>query len=302
MSGNAARAQRSRCMKFISCILDCCTCCTPGCRKCLPCNLDCCTKQDETGALLGNDNGRLRTTSQSTAICQQPAPRGNISDDRTTQRTENSPEPPQTMSDNNDEQREETPQETKSNQDSPEESAAEDVGRWRFPCSDVSVDSHGSADGGEFSSSFEDKLEQMRGVIKKSPNKKVKVGIFSRAVESEFEWLKTKLESQSFVKSVQPYYISNSGMPEFSSGESRCDFGILYHTKNRGRVNLTDVTDSLYDEELEEMSLTLEKKNVIVVIDDLTDSSEERKKEILRDQPKLGTLATDVFLFSEDEK
>ncbi|XP_069591213.1 uncharacterized protein [Ranitomeya imitator] len=278
MSGNAARAQRSRCMKFISCILDCCTCCTPGCRKCLPCNLDCCTKQDETGALLGNDNGRLRTTSQSTAICQQPAPRGNISDDRTTQRTENSPEPPQTMSDNNDEQREETPQETKSNQDSPEESA------------------------GEFSSSFEDKLEQMRGVIKKSPNKKVKVGIFSRAVESEFEWLKTKLESQSFVKSVQPYYISNSGMPEFSSGESRCDFGILYHTKNRGRVNLTDVTDSLYDEELEEMSLTLEKKNVIVVIDDLTDSSEERKKEILRDQPKLGTLATDVFLFSEDEK
>ncbi|XP_077129888.1 uncharacterized protein LOC143785102 isoform X1 [Ranitomeya variabilis] len=307
MSGNPARSQPGRwmkcpscnldccacctpeewCMKCPSCNLDCCTCCTPeeGWMKCLSCNLDCCTPQDETGALLGNDNGRQRTTPQSTTIRQQPTPslRGNSvgSGDRPTQRMDNSPEPTQTMSENNDEQQEKTPQRTKSNQDSEERAGEFSNGK---------------------SSSFEDKLEHMRIVIRKSPNKKVKVGIFSRAVESEYEWLKAKLESQSFVKSVRPYYISNSGMPEFSSNESRCDFGILYHTKNRGRVNLTDVTDSLYDEELEELSSTLEKKNVIVVIDDLTDSSEERKKEILKDQPKLGSLAADVFLFSEEEK
>ncbi|XP_077129889.1 uncharacterized protein LOC143785102 isoform X2 [Ranitomeya variabilis] len=287
MSGNPARSQPGRWMKCPSCNLDCCACCTPEewWMKCLSCNLDCCTPQDETGALLGNDNGRQRTTPQSTTIRQQPTPslRGNSvgSGDRPTQRMDNSPEPTQTMSENNDEQQEKTPQRTKSNQDSEERAGEFSNGK---------------------SSSFEDKLEHMRIVIRKSPNKKVKVGIFSRAVESEYEWLKAKLESQSFVKSVRPYYISNSGMPEFSSNESRCDFGILYHTKNRGRVNLTDVTDSLYDEELEELSSTLEKKNVIVVIDDLTDSSEERKKEILKDQPKLGSLAADVFLFSEEEK
>ncbi|XP_069591210.1 uncharacterized protein [Ranitomeya imitator] len=151
-------------------------------------------------------------------------------------------------------------------------------------------------------SSFEEKVRQMRKTMKrKSPNK-VKVGIFSRSAESEYEWLKTRLTSESFVKSVRPCCITNNGSSEFSSSVSRCDFGILYHTQNRGRVNLTDVTDSLYDEELQYLSSRLEKKNVIVVIDDLTDSSEERKKEILKNQPKLGTLATDVFLFSGYEK
>ncbi|CAJ0956555.1 unnamed protein product, partial [Ranitomeya imitator] len=145
-------------------------------------------------------------------------------------------------------------------------------------------------------------VRQMRKTMKrKSPNK-VKVGIFSRSAESEYEWLKTRLTSESFVKSVRPCCITNNGSSEFSSSVSRCDFGILYHTQNRGRVNLTDVTDSLYDEELQYLSSRLEKKNVIVVIDDLTDSSEERKKEILKNQPKLGTLAADVFLFSGYEK
>ncbi|XP_077129898.1 uncharacterized protein LOC143785110 [Ranitomeya variabilis] len=142
----------------------------------------------------------------------------------------------------------------------------------------------------------------MRKTMRRKSPKKVKVGIFSRSAESEYEWLKRRLKSESFVKSVQLCCITNSGSSEFASKVSRCDFGILYHSQNRGRVNLTDVTDSLYDEELEYLSSRLEKKNVIVVIDDLMDSSEERKKEILKDQPKLGSLAADVFLFSEDEK
>ncbi|XP_073505027.1 uncharacterized protein [Phyllobates terribilis] len=152
------------------------------------------------------------------------------------------------------------------------------------------------------SSSFEEKMCQMRRTMKRKPPRPVKVGIFSRSAESEYDWLKRMLESESFVKSVRPYYISNNGLPEFSGNVSRCDFGILYHTQNRGRVNLTDITDSLYDEELKELFAKLEKKNVIVVIDDLKDSSEERKNEILKEQPKLKSLATDVFLFTGDEK
>lgn len=41
---------------------------------------------------------------------------------------------------------------------------------------------------------------------------------------------------------------------------SQCTFGILYHTKNRGRVNITDVEEALYDEELETISAELGKK------------------------------------------
>ncbi|XP_073416785.1 uncharacterized protein [Dendrobates tinctorius] len=152
------------------------------------------------------------------------------------------------------------------------------------------------------SSSFEAKMRQMRKVMKRRPPNQVKVGIFSRSAESEYEWLTTRLKAESFVKSVQPCCITNNGFTQFSGYVSRCDFGILYHTQNRGRLNLTDVTDSLYDEELQYLSSRLGKENVIVVIDDLTDSGEERKTEILKGQPKLGSLAADVFLFSGEEK
>ncbi|XP_073502146.1 uncharacterized protein [Phyllobates terribilis] len=247
MSGDPERTQQSRCKNCLSCNLDCFVCST--------------STEDENQSLLGKENGRHETPPQSRVISEQPTP---------------------AHRETNDEQRETTPQGTKSNQVGPQESASE------F--------SYGK------SSSFEDKLEQMRRSMRRRLPNQVKVGIFSRSAESEYDWLKRMLESESFVKSVRPYYISNNGFSEFSDIVSRCDFGILYHTQNRGRVNLTDVTDSLYDEELKELFAKLEKKNVIVVIDDLKDSSEERKNEILKEQPKLKSLATDVFLFTGDQK
>ncbi|CAN2390448.1 hypothetical protein PRIEUP_LOCUS485, partial [Pristimantis euphronides] len=135
--------------------------------------------------------------------------------------------------------------------------------------------------------------------------RKRNVGIFSRSAESEYQWLKSRLESKSFQQSVnmvRPCYITNGGFQQFSKDVSWCNFGILYHSKNRGRINITDVKDSLYDDELQYLSQKLKKKNVIVVIDDLTDSSEGQKETIQEAQPRLKELAEEVFLFSTAEK
>ncbi|KAM3916913.1 uncharacterized protein RB166_016079 [Leptodactylus fuscus] len=133
------------------------------------------------------------------------------------------------------------------------------------------------------------------------------IGIFSRSSEREYSWLTTLLESEDFrnhVQTVQSYYISNEGS-QFYNGVSQCKFGILYHTKKRGRINVTDVTDSLYDEELEYLSSVLGKKNVVVIIDDVDDTSDEMKKKFLTAQHSIARLAQDLIFvkhLSAEEK
>ncbi|OCT61896.1 hypothetical protein XELAEV_18047927mg [Xenopus laevis] len=130
------------------------------------------------------------------------------------------------------------------------------------------------------------------------------VGIFSRDDRDNYNWLMSLLHLTLFhsvVKNVLPKYISNSFM-EFEQNVSQCSFAILYHTLKRGRLNITDVTDSLYDEELKHLCETLGKKNVIVVIDDLTDSSDAKMREIIRAQPSIELHACKLFLISEEEK
>ncbi|XP_063285645.1 uncharacterized protein LOC134571374 [Pelobates fuscus] len=93
------------------------------------------------------------------------------------------------------------------------------------------------------------------------------VGIFSRSGQDEYSWLQTLLRSKGFrdcVQEVRPCYISNSGYRHFTQDVSQCTFGILYHTKNRGRINITDVMDSLYNKELKYLSDTLGKRLFIV--------------------------------------
>ncbi|XP_075687106.1 uncharacterized protein LOC142656105 [Rhinoderma darwinii] len=149
------------------------------------------------------------------------------------------------------------------------------------------------------------KMGDMRDHVGGSaPWKGHKVGIFSRSSESEFKWLRIQLESGYFrhvIENVRPCFISNSGFQQFMTNVSNCSFGILYHTKNRGRINITDVTDSLYDEELEYMSGMLD-KNVMVVVDDLQNADEEEKSRLLRSQPSIKEKAKDLFLFTTDEK
>ncbi|XP_053550407.1 uncharacterized protein LOC128641868 [Bombina bombina] len=130
------------------------------------------------------------------------------------------------------------------------------------------------------------------------------VGIFSRSGQNNYSWILTLLESENFshIKEIKPHCITNNGYLKFREAVSQCTFGILYHTKNYGRVNVTNVTDSLYDEELKHLSDELGKEKVIVIIDDLEDSSSEEKNRILDYQPDIGNLAKELFIFSESEK
>ncbi|XP_077129832.1 uncharacterized protein LOC143785055 isoform X2 [Ranitomeya variabilis] len=131
------------------------------------------------------------------------------------------------------------------------------------------------------------------------------VGIFSRSSITDYSWIEKELTSADVspvVSGVRPFYISNNQTGKFYEELGLCSFGILYHTKNRGRVNVTNVTDSLYDEELAAMSLILRRENVIVVIDDLNNSSLEEKQRILETQPSIDDYAFDLLLYSEQEK
>ncbi|XP_073505109.1 uncharacterized protein [Phyllobates terribilis] len=134
---------------------------------------------------------------------------------------------------------------------------------------------------------------------------KYNVGIFSSSAERDYSWLKALLKTEEFrdhVLGVRPCFISNDGFQQMSEDLSHCTFGILYHTKKKGRVNITDVTDSLYDEELLQLSTTLGKKNTIVIIDDLEDSGDGKKSQILLSQPTIANYASDLILISYEDK
>ncbi|XP_063285181.1 uncharacterized protein LOC134571064 isoform X2 [Pelobates fuscus] len=123
--------------------------------------------------------------------------------------------------------------------------------------------------------------------------------IFSRSGEEEYCWLTNSLQKTG---NVSPFFISNNNFSNFREAASRCTFAILYHSKTRGRLNITDVKDSLYDKELEYLSRSVGKNRVVVVIDDLEDSGFETKCRILEHQPSLSRLAKDVFLFTSADK
>ncbi|XP_053552346.1 uncharacterized protein LOC128643529 isoform X1 [Bombina bombina] len=128
------------------------------------------------------------------------------------------------------------------------------------------------------------------------------VGIFSRDGESCYSWLVTYLLTFLALGDVHPVYITNNNYHSVRENISLCNFAILYHTKRRGRVNITDVTDSLYEDELNMLSRSLGKENVIVVIDDLDDSGSVVKETILQNQPSIRRLTQDLFLFSVQDK
>ncbi|XP_068102763.1 ice nucleation protein-like isoform X2 [Hyperolius riggenbachi] len=131
--------------------------------------------------------------------------------------------------------------------------------------------------------------------------KKRMVGIFSRESSTLYDWLIFILMATKVVKDIRQVYISNR-FHEFQQEVYKCDFAILYHSKKRGRINVTDVTDSLYDEELDYLCTRLGQENVVVVIDDLDDSSDSVKSDILLNQPSIRNKAKELFLFSSDEK
>ncbi|OCT64706.1 hypothetical protein XELAEV_18045803mg [Xenopus laevis] len=77
------------------------------------------------------------------------------------------------------------------------------------------------------------------------------VAVFSREDQSSYEWLRRVLQSFPTVRDVKSIVISNNNFVTFLEEVSQCDFAILYHSMRRGRINVSDVVDSLYDGELE---------------------------------------------------
>ncbi|XP_077303073.1 uncharacterized protein LOC143923334 [Lithobates pipiens] len=124
------------------------------------------------------------------------------------------------------------------------------------------------------------------------------VGIYSREDRRLYEWLIRIITFIMCVKGVRPILITNT-WSDFTEQVPKCSFAILFHSKTRGRLNITDVVDSLYDEELKYLCQVYGRDNVIVVVGDMEDSSNEKKASILREQPKLVQYASDVFLFNE---
>lgn len=78
------------------------------------------------------------------------------------------------------------------------------------------------------------------------------VGMFSREDRRTYEWLLRIVTFIMWVKEVKPILITNT-QSDFTEQVPKCSFGIIYHSKTRGRLNITDVTDSLYDEELQHL-------------------------------------------------
>lgn len=123
--------------------------------------------------------------------------------------------------------------------------------------------------------------------------------IVSRSSGDEYNWLMSELRTSG---RVIPFYITNTNFSDFRDTVSQSTQAILYHSKTRGRLNITDVTDSLYDEEVQYMSRTLGRGNVWAVVDDLEDSSEKAKNDILMHQRTLRDKTHDLFLFTREEK
>ncbi|XP_077350294.1 uncharacterized protein LOC144000368 isoform X2 [Lithobates pipiens] len=142
-----------------------------------------------------------------------------------------------------------------------------------------------------------------KSIFRYTPSTPYQIGIFSRSAESNYKWLIDSLKEDDRKKSldIKGVWITND-YKTFRSGLQRCRFAILYHTKKHGRLNITNVMDSLYDDELRDMSKDLGRENVIVVADDLKSNETGDKEEILRQQPRIRTDAEDLFLFTEHEK
>ncbi|CAN2391193.1 hypothetical protein PRIEUP_LOCUS1232, partial [Pristimantis euphronides] len=120
---------------------------------------------------------------------------------------------------------------------------------------------------------------------------KLVVGIFSREGEELYDWLIALLLSprfRSLVRDVRPVTISNvmhGGSRRLSEEIALCSASILYHSQDRGRLNITNVTDSLYDEELRDLHRLLGREKVVVLVDDVDNEDQTARGRITLEQP-----------------
>ncbi|XP_040211839.1 kinesin-like protein KIF13A [Rana temporaria] len=127
---------------------------------------------------------------------------------------------------------------------------------------------------------------------------KYKLGIFSRSAISDYSWITELLHSDPFgvhVSDVRHSDFSNDPI----STPGTCTFGILYFTKKRGQINEIDDKDVQL---IQQYRSRHGKDNVIIVMDNVEDSSDQEKIRILESYPNIGDLYHNLFLFSQQEK
>ncbi|CAI9623938.1 unnamed protein product, partial [Staurois parvus] len=123
------------------------------------------------------------------------------------------------------------------------------------------------------------------------------LGIVSRSTNSDFSWITELLHSDNFKDlglDVKPFTIDN-GL--FYSG--LYFFAFLYFIKKRGQIDEADAEDM---QMIQKYKSHFGKDNMIIVIDNVEDSSDQQKKQILKSYPDIEDLYHNIFLFSHQEK
>ncbi|CAH2308187.1 Hypothetical predicted protein [Pelobates cultripes] len=135
------------------------------------------------------------------------------------------------------------------------------------------------------------------GSLTHSSQKQV-IGIFSRCSETYYKWLIDKLKGREFVKIVEnvlSVHITNTSS-EFPKMLYKCTFAILYHSYKWGRINISDVTDSLYDRQLHDLSWYLGQEKIMVILDDMDLVNNDERQRILSTQPSIQSLSSNLLL------
>lgn len=123
------------------------------------------------------------------------------------------------------------------------------------------------------------------------------VGIFSRCPRTDYTWLQSLLKSpnlQDLVDDVTTFRISDKGI----EGIINCSFGVLYHRRRQGAVRIVEE----YDSEMDHLSATLGRFNVLVIMDDVENSSWKEKERILYSQPGIRRYARNLLLITKEDK
>ncbi|XP_043923662.1 uncharacterized protein LOC122798641 [Protopterus annectens] len=76
---------------------------------------------------------------------------------------------------------------------------------------------------------------------------------------------------------------------------------ILYHSKCYGRINLTDVNDSLYDGYLKYLSERFGSSRILMIIDDL-DNPELTKQTVEKNQPTAVKCCEKIYYLKKEEE
>uniref|UniRef100_A0A4W3HUH2 Uncharacterized LOC103189741 n=2 Tax=Callorhinchus milii TaxID=7868 RepID=A0A4W3HUH2_CALMI len=76
---------------------------------------------------------------------------------------------------------------------------------------------------------------------------------------------------------------------------------VFHHSVLQGRMNLTDVYDSLYDNVLKSTSNKAGKESIIFIVDDVQDGKTSQNN-IKVEQPTLSQCCESVFVFQKTEK